>query len=57
MVSVISFRGSADEIGGNIPGKKVEPLNYIGGMPKYVEELKASMPDNKERWNVVSAAA
>lgn len=56
-----SCRNSADKAlirpGGNVPGKKVEPLNYIGGIPQYIKELKASMPDNRERWNVVSASA
>jgi hypothetical protein len=28
--------------GANIPGKPREPLNYIGGIPKYVEALEKS---------------
>ncbi len=38
--------------GANIPGKKVEPLNYIGGMPKYIAELKESLDHGLQRWDI-----
>ena len=38
--------------GANIPGKKVEPLNYIGGMPKYIQELAASLENDLQSWKV-----
>jgi len=34
-------------MGANIPGKKVEQLNYAGGFPLYQEELWATLPDWK----------
>ena len=42
--------------GGNIPGKRVEPLNYTGGMPKYCEELDESLKNGFQRWTVSAAA-
>ena len=42
--------------GGNIPGKRVEPLNYIGGMPKYCQELDESIKNDFQRWHVSAAA-
>ena len=51
--------------GANIPGKKVssrvdgadnqvEPLNYIGGMPKYIEELQGTLGNGMQAWHVVA---
>lgn len=34
--------------GANIPGKPVEPLNYIGGIPAYIAALDASSKNNYE---------
>lgn len=34
-------------MGANIPGKKVEQLNYAGGFPLYQEELWATLPEWK----------
>ena len=28
-------------MGSNIPGKKVESLNYTGGVPRYCEEIRS----------------
>ncbi|KAJ9642022.1 hypothetical protein H2201_005947 [Coniosporium apollinis] len=37
--------------GANIPGKKVEPLNWAGGMPAYIETLNKSVENNYQDWN------
>ncbi|PVI02844.1 FAD/NAD(P)-binding domain-containing protein [Periconia macrospinosa] len=39
--SVVSLRHTmlSSYNGGNIPGKKVEPLNYAGGLPDYIERI------------------
>ncbi|KAK1472393.1 cyclopentanone 1,2-monooxygenase [Colletotrichum cuscutae] len=34
-------------VGGNIPGKKKEQLNYLGGIPRYLEECRKGTKD----WN------
>lgn len=34
--------------GANIPGKPIEPLNYIGGIPAYIAALEASSKSNYE---------
>lgn len=34
-------------MGANIPGKKVEQLNYAGGFPKYIEEINSVFDDWK----------
>lgn len=41
--------------GANIPGKKVEPLNWAGGMVEYVDSLHKSLENDYQGWNVVKA--
>jgi len=41
--------------GSNIPGKRVEPLNYTGGMPKYIKALDNSLENQYQGWQVVMA--
>ena len=43
--------------GSNIPGKRVEPLNYAGGMPAYLKAMDESLDNNMQAWNTASAAA
>ena len=45
--------------GSNIPGKREEPLNYVGGIPKYIEALDDSLEGNFKGWatNVNEVAA
>lgn len=43
--------------GSNIPGKRVEPLNWSGGIPAYIETLNNSVANNYQGWNVVRASA
>lgn len=43
--------------GSNIPGKRVEPLNFAGGMPAYLRALDDSLADDMQAWNTASAAA
>lgn len=39
--------------GANIPGKKREPLNYLGGIPAYIEELEKSKNNNYAGFTIV----
>ena len=41
--------------GSNIPGKRVEPLNYTGGLPTYVKALDQSL-EGQWDWMVVARA-
>jgi cation diffusion facilitator CzcD-associated flavoprotein CzcO len=41
--------------GANIPGRKVEPLNWAGGMVDYVDTLHKSLENDYQSWNVVKA--
>jgi len=41
--------------GANIPGRKVEPLNWAGGMPEYVSSLAKSIENNYEGWRIAKA--
>jgi len=41
--------------GANIPGRKVEPLNWAGGMPEYTSSLAKSMDNNYQSWIVSKA--
>ncbi|KAK4936386.1 hypothetical protein LTR10_022712 [Elasticomyces elasticus] len=41
--------------GANIPGKRVEPMNWIGGMVGYVEALGKSVENNYQSWHVSRA--
>lgn len=41
--------------GGNIPGKKNEPLNWSGGMVEYLEHLHGSLENNYQGWHVQKA--
>jgi hypothetical protein len=41
--------------GSNIPGKRVEPLNYTGGMPRYIKALDRSLENDFQGWNVITA--
>jgi hypothetical protein len=43
--------------GANIPGKRIEPLNWSGGIPAYIETLDNSIANNYQGWNVVKASA
>ena len=40
-------------MGANIPGKKREMLNYLGGVPRYVETLKKNFNNNFEGYVLV----
>jgi cation diffusion facilitator CzcD-associated flavoprotein CzcO len=37
--------------GSNIPGKRVEPLNWAGGMVEYVDSLHKSLENNYQGWH------
>jgi len=37
--------------GANIPGKRVEPLNWAGGMVEYVNSLHGSLDNNYCGWH------
>lgn len=37
--------------GANIPGKRIEPMNWIGGMVAYVEALSKSLENNYQSWH------
>jgi hypothetical protein len=39
-------------IGNNIPGKKVEPLNWAGGMPAYLAALEGSLENDYQGWKI-----
>jgi cation diffusion facilitator CzcD-associated flavoprotein CzcO len=41
--------------GSNIPGKRVEPLNYTGGMPNYIKALDRSLENGYQGWQVITA--
>lgn len=41
--------------GANIPGRKVEPLNWAGGMPEYVSSMAKSIENDYEGWKVEKA--
>ncbi|EME41043.1 hypothetical protein DOTSEDRAFT_74545 [Dothistroma septosporum NZE10] len=41
--------------GGNIPGKKVEPLNWAGGMVEYVDSLHKSLENDYQGWHYEKA--
>ncbi|KAH6719617.1 cyclohexanone monooxygenase [Leptodontidium sp. MPI-SDFR-AT-0119] len=43
--------------GANIPGRKVEPLNWAGGMPEYRESLDKSLENNLQGWKYSTAKA
>lgn len=38
--------------GANIPGKRVEPLNYVGGIPRYIKALDQSIDNDFQGWIV-----
>ncbi|KAM3424604.1 hypothetical protein BST61_g6594 [Cercospora zeina] len=38
--------------GANIPGKKIEPLNWAGGMVEYVDSLHRSLENDYQGWKV-----
>ncbi|EIW72524.1 hypothetical protein TREMEDRAFT_26263, partial [Tremella mesenterica DSM 1558] len=38
--------------GSNIPGKRVEALNYIGGIPRYIKALDKSLEDGLKAWDI-----
>ncbi|KAJ6638612.1 Baeyer-Villiger monooxygenase, partial [Pseudolycoriella hygida] len=38
--------------GANIPGKRIEPLNYAGGIPAYVNDLKTCAENGYEGFNI-----
>lgn len=37
--------------GANIPGKTVEPMNWIGGIVTYVDALNKSLYNDFQGWN------
>lgn len=41
--------------GGNIPGKNIEPLNWAGGMPEYVDSLHKSLENDYQGWHYAKA--
>lgn len=41
--------------GANIPGRKVEPLNWAGGLVEYVNTLDRSLQNGYEGWNIQRA--
>ncbi|KAK5071219.1 hypothetical protein LTR64_007723 [Lithohypha guttulata] len=41
--------------GSNIPGRKVEPLNWAGGMVEYVSSLDKSISNDYEGWKITRA--
>ena len=41
--------------GSNIPGRRVEPLNWPGGMIAYCDALYKSLDNNYQGWNVTKA--
>lgn len=43
---------SSTYMGGNVPGKKREPMSYAGGIPKYKNEIRAAM-DHMKGFNIV----
>ena len=43
--------------GANIPGKKIEPLNYTGGMVTYLKHLNNSLDNNYHGWNIAKVDA
>lgn len=34
-------------MGGSMPGKAFEQVNYAGGLPAYADEIRAALPDFK----------
>jgi hypothetical protein len=32
-------------MGGSVPGKAFEQVNYAGGIPAYIKEIRAVLPD------------
>lgn len=43
--------------GANIPGRKVEPLNWAGGMVDYVDSMNKSITNDYEGWKIHKASA
>lgn len=41
--------------GANIPGRKVEPLNWAGGMPEYVASMSRSLENDYQGWKIAKA--
>lgn len=41
--------------GANIPGRKVEPLNWAGGMVAYTERLDESLQNDYQGWKIAKA--
>jgi len=39
----------------NIPGRKVEPLNWAGGIPAYIKALDESMDNSFQGWYATAA--
>lgn len=37
--------------GGNIPGKRIEPMNWIGGMVAYTDALDKSIENHYQGWH------
>jgi hypothetical protein len=43
--------------GSNIPGKRVEPLNWAGGLPAYIETLDNSLANSYQGWHTTKLQA
>ncbi|KAI9717699.1 MAG: hypothetical protein M1828_007102 [Chrysothrix sp. TS-e1954] len=43
--------------GANIPGRKVEPLNWAGGIPAYIQALDESRDNDWQGWRTAKAVA
>ncbi|PBP19903.1 cyclohexanone monooxygenase [Diplocarpon rosae] len=41
--------------GANIPGRKIEPLNWVGGMPEYRASLDKSLDNDLQGWKYSTA--
>lgn len=40
-------------MGGNVPGKVVEPMTYAGGLPAFRHEIRAALDNLEDGFNVV----
>ena len=38
--------------GANIPGKKVQPLSWAGGLPSYMQMLDETLENDYQGWTV-----
>ena len=52
---VLKEHGRLIAIVANIPGRKVEPLNWAGGIPAYIKALDESMENSFQGWYATAA--